>query len=336
VGVAALFAQLASCFLISLGTQQSIPPLYRAVVLDGAFSEYADAKSISEDGTCAGTVFQSSGVPTAAVWKPDGTLELIGRHGTESSSWATSINGAGTLAVGGAVAVIPGQFPVLWSLPTGGVQLPGTHSTITLAVNDSGDVLTLPSSFPSYGTLLLRSGRSYTIDGFIVGLSNDHRVAGMRLNGAGAFRWSIAGGFEELVGPPGFPQTLARGMGRDGRVVGMCYGGQGPFVVAWDLAGVPTLFASSLDGAQPMPLSVNRSGWLAGWEFGWRHSQDASTGRTYGSVWIGGLSYQLEDLLEPGSPVDSVPYAWALNDRGQIVGVGLVGGKQLAIRLDPL
>jgi uncharacterized membrane protein len=331
-----MFAQLASCLLLSVGTQQSIPPMYRAVVLDAVVSEYAEALSVSEDGTCAGTVFQSSGFATAAVWKPNGTLDLIGRLGIDSSSWATSINGAGSLAVGGAVAIIPGRFPVLWSLPSGAVQLPGSHSTITLAVNDSGDVLTLPSSFPSYGTLLLRSGPSYTIDGFIVGLSNDHRVAGMRLNGVGAFRWSIAGGFEDLVGPPGFPQTLARGMGRDGRVVGLCFGSQGALTVAWDQSGMPTQFASSLDGAQPMPLSVNRYGWIAGWEFGWRHSQDASAGRTYGTVWIGGLSYQLEDLLEPGSPVDSVPYAWALNDRGQIVGVGLVGGKQRAIRLDPL
>ncbi len=220
-----MLAQLALALCLLPAAPQSVPT-YRAAFLDGG-----SAIGIANDGTCCGTALGAI-TSTAAIWRPDGQLEIIGRLGTEEVSEAHAINGAGTLVVGAAVTT-PDTFAVLWSMRDGAVPLPGAHPSSAIDVNDAGDVIVLS---PGHGTLLRPSGRSYQIGGFLVGLSNDGRVAGN--DPVGAFRWTVAGGYEHLHLPSGYISAGANGIAGDGTVAGALWSGTELVGALWSPAGV--------------------------------------------------------------------------------------------------
>jgi hypothetical protein len=143
------------------------------------------------------------------------------------------------------------------------------------------------------------------------------------------------GGFKDLAPPFGCFGGVAHEAEVGGLATGTCDSQRGTRVVLWDAAGRPTLLPSTLsETIYTIAEGLNARGWVVGQQTGHSAALEAIEYRSYGTVWIAGVPFVLEDHLEPGPPVQ-IFRAMAVNWTGQIACVGRVGGEYRALRLDP-
>jgi len=312
---------------------QSAPPAFRCVLLEGLDGAYSEAGSINQSGEVVGLTVQPTGFFTAAHWNLDGELTVLGRTDSFHYSMATAINNSGVIVGRGSEWF---SFPLIWTRADGAFQLEVKKPSYACAVNDAGDILCRAGLLTNnFGVLVERNGRQHVLAGSVMGLSNDQKVVGEFLQG-GAYRWSIGGGYETLSKPVGFFDSMAFGIGEDGTVVGSLWNGAAELGAYWDAAGRPhVLPATSVRAVSTYATDINALGWIVGSQYGTRPGDDPNLPRSYGTLWVDGVGYQLEDLILDGPRVP-LPFFGAMNDRGQITGTGIVGGQHCGIRLDPL
>lgn len=344
-----MLAALVAC-LLAVPLPQAAPPKFRVVLLEDVPGMIAEPNSINSKGEMAGRLFYpSSSIHSSAYWAPDGSITQLEQPGSKSEASVYAINDSGVMV--GAVLTAdvypvwtPRAHAVLWTLTEGGRRLPMPVDSFAVDINSAGDILVqIPNSL---AVVLGRNGEHLSIEfpngslGGAGSLNDDRHVAGSYRKGAldTPYRWSPTRGFEALRMPSGFgfEHGYPSSIQRDGSVVGRCSGPGtfGPRAVAWDAAGQPHVLSTSLiHMAQSSAWDGNDNGWIVGYQFG--ISSTSSLLSSYGTLWIDGTPYEVEQLLEPGAVLE-VYDASAVNDAGQIAGWGLVRGKRRAFRLDPI
>jgi probable HAF family extracellular repeat protein len=220
---------------------------------------------------------------------------------------------------------------------------PGFNTTTGDDINASGQVVgTLQgdvyrgewSAFvwdPSSG---LRALGDFAGEGTFGGGINDRGVVtgaaagGHVYFGQTAFRWTSAGGFENL-GPAGFPS----GINNDSEVIGTA---TGPGWVLWDAGGQTQRFGS-LPYIYGSPQAINNDGQIVGYAPGGGPAQlwDPQTGLGQLPAFPGGFSALAYDINDLGhaSGVADVPYA-TKTKRGTLTPCGLRASSCAAIWRD--
>jgi probable HAF family extracellular repeat protein len=163
------------------------------------------------------------------------------------------------------------------------------------------------------------------------GINDNSQVVGSSFGANGSiaqpFLWSSSGGMSALAELPGGNGGSANGSNILGQVVGYSSNGvvsERP--VLW-MGGVPTDLGTP-GGPQGSALAINNFGQIVGQAM-------TSTGVQHATIWQNGIQADLNSLIPAGSGFTYLSQANAINDAGQIVGTGYVGGNLNAFILNP-
>ena len=303
-------------------------PRYTVTDLGTLGGVYSIARGINERGQVVGYATLPNWEPHAFLWE-DGRMTDLGTAGRTSG--AEGINERSQVVGRGDLAPVDATVgALLWDQDRVTYLTSGTAQ----AINDHGQVL---------GWMESAQGR-------------------------GPFLWQSGGLKAISTCPPGYGALAARSINKQGQVVASCTGGpqcrSGQRCVSgfvWDNGKLTSL--GSLGGTVTYPGGINESGEVAGsaeiaggaqHAFLWRNGEMADLG-TFGGysasaiginkhaqvvgefysgaglhafVWRRGIFTDLGTAGESSS-------AWAVNDRGQIVGYATVNGNTHAVLWQP-
>ncbi len=297
------------------------------------------AADINNSGQIIGSSTISEGLqPTAFLWEAGAIVPLTVTSGLTTS--AQSINDTG-LIVGSAVTELEAltkQWPVIWAGDTftklatisdtqGTAQ--GVNNLGLIAGNtitDSNNHLllwqneTLSNSVPIVGGL-----------GWVSGLNANDQIAGYLVDLQGdsnAFLWTT-GVFTDL-GTLGGSNSIALDLNDIGQIVGSS-------TITDDIAAHAFLWEdglmSDLGGFGDVITETSRANGIN--NLGTVVGQ-ALVGAEYHAVlWRDGQIYDLNDLLLPDSVWEVLQSAESINDKGWIVGTGLIAGNKRGFLLRP-
>ena len=260
----------------------------------------SSAIDINALGQAIGNLYNSPDSPHTFIWTSDAGLTDIHDPSTGfSSSVASAINGLSQIV--GQLTNDGGDtgHAFLWSSGTGITDLgvmPGLTSSSASDINDSGQVV----------------GSSWS-----------------DTSATKAFLWTSDGGFTDLGKLPGFINADGGAINASAQVVGEASNNRGPVHgFLWtSSAGMSDL--GTLSGFSSLhPSAVNAGGVVVG-----EASNDPAPGVAF--IWRNGVITDLNSLIPSGS-------GWVLlrangiNDAGQIVGLGTIGGQSHGFLLTPI
>ncbi len=268
-------------------------------VLKGTFSE---ATAINATGVIAGQAtvnVQGFELAHAVLWT-NGKIKDLGTLTTLGQSWATGINAAGQVT-GAANPYGSNPHAFLWTSATGiqdlGTLSGGSYST-GLAINKFGQI----------------AGYSDLASGVSV-----------------AFLWSKATGMQDLATLPGGGGSSANAINDFGQVAGgSSCGAACDHAVLWsktrgsvqDLGVLPGTTFSNAYGMNNLGQVVGAAGYISSYAHAFVWSQ-------------AGVMQDLNALI-PANSGWLLLYAFAINDKGQITGEGIVNGAMRAFLLTPV
>jgi probable HAF family extracellular repeat protein len=261
--------------------------------------DFSYASGISDSGVVVGRANYDDGWQYHGFVRQDGTMAHIGTFGGDSSG-ANAVNALGQV-VGSAACSRIDSHAFLWEdgvVTDLGVPAGEYDGTTAYGINDSRQIV---------GKAVIASGHA-----------------------ADAFLWQD--GAFQILPDFGGTVTTANDINASGRIVGFAYtpGVSGlPRAVLWEDGAILDL--GTLGGNTSEAMAINRTGQVVG------VSQIAGGGTfdNHAFIWEGGVMYDLNALI----PADS---GWVLlrardiNDRGQIVGSGKIGGVSHAFLLTPV
>jgi probable HAF family extracellular repeat protein len=283
-----------------------------------------NALAMNDQGQIVGwTSDKRGGVAAAVVWSPGGELtRLPGGRAT-----AAAINGSGVIAgnaVSGVVTWAGGKIRRISPPPA-----PNGARPAVVAINEAGDIIgnattdepsPLGRSVRTYG-FIRRAGKWVVVgtpkrNAQVNALNDQGQVVGWRRRAAvprweRAFLWQN-GNMIMLNSPPGpVDASTAVAVNNSGQVVGetgvLVDGFMQKHGLIWQ-NGTVTALGSLFRGGESSPTAINEGGQVVGWSF------DARTRRAQAFVWAAGRMTNL------GGTACLSSYAYAINDRGQIVG----------------
>jgi probable HAF family extracellular repeat protein len=261
--------------------------------------------------------------------------ESLGGSGFDSQGW--DINDAGQVA-GGSRIPIPGDLDptdnpyhaVRWTngIPTDLGTLGGTFSSAR-AINASGQVAGNASTTGDAASpAVVWTGTTATALGTLGGGSTtayDINDLG-QVAGNSTFPFSAILHAVRWTGttPTDLGIGTANGINNAGQVVGTL----GTHATIW--TGTTPTDLGTLGGSISEGLDINSFGVAVGMSF--------TTGDLSNQPFISidGMMYNLNNLLVPSPNFFSLEAVTGINDRGQIVGYGLVGSERHAVRLNPV
>ena len=256
------------------------------------------AIGINSAGQVVGMTGGPNNAPNSFIWNPGTGMQLMPGLGN-ADNWgnATAINESGQVT-GWAADGINGDIRTyLWS-QSGGIQnlgaVPGGSDTMSVALNASGQI----------------AGNGAIGNYFY------------------AFRWTAAGGWQDLGAGP---FSNANGINASGAIVGDLYAPYGDpadgiwqtQAFLWTEATGLQILATPLDGAGTTATGINASGLIVG-----VHDTSAV-------IWQDGTMIDLNSLL-PAASGWVLQSASAVNDAGQIVGIGTYNGQTTGFLFSPL
>jgi probable HAF family extracellular repeat protein len=273
------------------------------------------------------TAINSSGeaLEGGEVWTRAGGFQSLGTLGGTTSGYA--INDSGQVA--GASTVPSGTFHAfLWS-PRGGMQDLGSllgGDTYATAINASGQVAgvsyspdfgTTHAFFWSAGTGLVDVG-TLNGDAFssVKGLNAHGEIAGISRptpgsQGNTAFRWTMAGGIQALLGFGG--DSVPNGINDSGQIAGYStYPDGTQHAALWAANGSVQDLGTLLGDTTSSALFLNGAGHIAGYSGYKLHKNRGAVNRTFFWTPEGGMI----DLMVGTGPL-YVPHA--LNQRDQVL-----------------
>jgi probable HAF family extracellular repeat protein len=295
------------------------------------------AFGLNDSGQVVGDsgIVGSPGQGHAFVWDATNGMQDLGTLPGGSRSRALGINESGQV-VGESFIPGTGDHAFLWDAINGMQDLgtlPGGTETIARGINNSGQVVgesfipgtgyhaflwdavngmqdlgTLPGGTRSYATGINNSGQ-------VVGSSDTVGTLGY----GHAFLWQN-GAMTDLGTLPGDGESYAHGINDSGQVVGESRG----FPIhafLWDAVhGMQNLGTLGRDA---FATGINSNGQVVGAAEVFDQSFGDYVDDAF--VWQNGTMSDLNDLIPRGSGW-TLPYAWAINNAGQIVGEGYNAG----------
>jgi probable HAF family extracellular repeat protein len=327
------------------GSGPAQPPQYRIVDLGDFGGDLANAQGINDAGHVVGTASASNQETLPFLWR-NGALTDLGSllpNVTSGHGVARAISNNGIVA-GYSMAPMPGtpQFSVshafVWSEANGMIDLTPDSSGMSIArgVNSAGQVVgegtsTAGAFIWSAQTGMTRinlpdgdgGGQAEAISetGFVTGWqwTTSNELAGWVYD-------SNTGSIRKL-GHLGRPRSQTRGINAAGKVVGYSATPEFKRSVLWlpddsmiDLGNMPIP-----DWSQGQANAINDNDWIVGTD---DYDQWAEI-TTKGWLWIEGQKHELKGLIaDPAVQAewDELPHPLGINNRGEIVGIGIHNG----------
>ena len=309
-------------FLLFAAAFASADPIYLATGL-GSLGGPSTGYAINSSGTVAGWSQNGSGAQQAFVSTPAG---LHGLGSPASDSYAYGINNSGTVV---GTTYQNGQvYGTIWSSSGATTLGPGTYA---MAINNSGEVVGGDGqAFAIINGQLENLGNPAGVVWSAAYAVNDSgTVVGDGQLSNGSFRgiiWSPNGSMI-LIGTLGGASSQATAVNDNGEVVGFANVPSG-YQHAFSMLDGLMIDLGTLGGGSSYAYGVNNSGEVVGYSY-------LSDGSQAAFLYDDGTMFNLNSLLPPDSGWDLLD-AYAINDSGQITGVGLFDGQMTAFLLtDP-
>jgi probable HAF family extracellular repeat protein len=282
------------------------------------------ALALNSDGVAVGFSSSDMGLSTAYRQMPGAGPEALPDVGAGNTA-ASGINDAGQVAMYGTTSSGFHAFRLDAGASTPTNLDPTTATALANGIDAGGRVVgyaLLNSAFQAVrwngsGTEVIAAGAGFSA---AFGTSENGDVV-VGSSGSDAFRWTTSAGYAALPSP-GAVMAVARSANNAGDVVGYTHNGAALVGALWPAAGGGPL---GLDGFE-QGFDINAHGQVVG------YGQSAAGERAL--LWQAGVTVDLNSLLEPGSGW-VLTRAHAVNDAGQIVGEGIVGGLRRGFLLTP-
>jgi probable HAF family extracellular repeat protein len=286
------------------------------------------AAAISSNGNVAGSGDSASAISQAFLWTAAAGLQGIG---SSLFAFGTGVNAAG-LVVGYQWADDFSTYNAFLGNATGTAPIPtlGGANNAATGVNNAGTVV-------GYSDTLNGGTQAFSYSaGVLTALEGPDDSRANAINSGGAIAgqgdinelthpilWS-GGTWTDLGVPSGFQSGYATAIADGGYVAGTLNDGiGGTMAFVWQSGGMSEV-GSLTSGGDSQAYGVNSSGWVVG----------TSDGTAF--LYDGAAMYDLNALLAPTTSAWQLTEADAINNLGQIVGVGDIDGDQHAFLLNPV
>ncbi len=269
-----------------------------ATSLGGLGGSYSGAYSINNSGQIVGSSSVLGDTANhATIWQSGAVSDLgISIPGyAGGSSRAVGINDNGSII--GTASGAHGEGPVGWlnGAPIGYVGGSGPFG-LPVAINNSGNILVQwpGGAFTNDGPVTQSGG----VGGIAIGtaLNDNNQVVGYRAANIGT------------PGANAFVYTAPTG---STSCINNCFPNQ-------------IVYLGPLDGRSTFAEDINNHGSIVGY---------ISDGSMHATLWQGGTMFELNSLEGVAGTGWNLTYARAINDKGEIVGVGFINGEQHAYLL---
>lgn len=293
----------------------------------GTFGLWSEAWALNNHGQVTGVSLGTDGVIQPFIWQ-QGSLSRLEMPRPGIHTLAKDINDAGQITGYSHDALTPARS-YIWS--AAGITelglLPAGQSASAAAINGTGDV-----ALTADGLAAVYHNRTLTpLE------SGGCCASATAINDAGAIAGQAPGFGPPAIWRDGVRQDLPTFGGSGGRAEAINESGwaAGSALTAsgesraflWDGTLIDL---GTLGGPNSTAYDINEAGAIVG-------ASDTGSGNhpRRAFIWAGGVLRDLNDLLPPESGW-TLTAARAINDRGQIAGVGILQGQERAFLLNPL
>lgn len=325
-----LLASAARCFAAG-------PPYSLAELPD--FGYGGTAQSLNDAGQVTGGASLADGTYEAFVWSQADGLVDLGTLPGDTSSTGLKINDVGQATGYSQSATNSTTIGFLWQAQTGMVN-PASQSGLLLAftdINNQGQIVGSARASPDqpgYGFVFTASSGVTPVN--IPGVPVDSVLA---INDSGQMVLSTPSYSNSLFYTPGqvpvqiqgtgITQATALALNDSGTAVGFSSAGEGANTHAflWTQSGGMVDLTPGED-AFGMAYAINAAGDVVG-------VQGTGDGPSNPFLYEGGVMYDLDTLLGASAAGWSDMFPEAINDSGQIAGIGTFDGQTEAFLLTP-
>jgi len=304
---------------------------------------YSAANGINNAGAVVGVAGIADPVypkqwPYAITYSGGAMRTLMALPDGRQSS-ATAINNAGDIV--GSLVVYPSNpnsgegHPFIWrgGVPVDIGTLPGGFSGWAEDINQAGQVAgtaegegrMLRAFFWENGTMTNLGVPTGAQRSEATAINDAGQVVGSSFYpgfGERAFIWDRASGMTELPTAPSSGQSLANDINNLGQVVGLIQGAP----VVWENGSIRWLLLLSSRGG--VATAANDQGQIIGEVLSADYALQCV-------MWENGMILDLQDLI-PQNSGWRLEHALDINDAGQIVGCGVIGGQSHGFVLTPV
>ncbi len=316
--------------MMSAAWQANADGLYSIQNLGSLGSQNAMVSGINSSGVAVGFTTDAQGNSIAATFNGQ-TNSLPGL------AQANGINSAGTV-----IGTSSGNAPLVTEWSNGqatNLRVSGSGATISgygTGINDVGQVaggmLTsngqLHAFLWSNGNLLDVGALTGATWSSAYGINSSGQAVGTSMNGGTSSAFVATGStVNNVAGSLGGASSFGMAINNNGVVVGSAQNAQG-YLNAFESINQGMMNLGTLGGSQSYAYGINDAGTVVG------YSSLAGDQTTHAFAYLGGVLIDLNTLL-PASSGWTLDAAYAINNSGDIAGIGTFNNQLYAIELLP-